>query len=136
MSSKIWGHCGSRPLRPEDHRQFMAHFPRWVDSSQLDSAAALSAYKWWLGTATPEEVEQTLPYLYVIDHRCPPFIKLYGIPVVVPAFDGRELPTRDCTDPQCLRCFTGRSGYMFRWIDRRWLDMYESIRRPGSLSFK
>ena len=30
------------------------------------------------------------------------------------------MPVRQCTQPNCDRCTTGRGGYQFRWVDARW----------------
>ena len=88
----------------------------------------LSAYQGWMSTASRREINETFPYLYMVVHLpddTPP-----------PSFEGRSMPTKLCNTHACFRCTVGRGGYQFRWVDRRWLPIYESLRRPGSRSFQ
>ena len=86
----------------------------------------LSAYLGWASTAPGEELQATFPYLWMVDHLGP------DEPLAPPSLRGTIVPQRPCTDLDCRRCTNRWGGYQFRWIDRRWLDQYEGMRRPGS----
>ena len=102
----------------------MAHYPRW-GGSNVDSSAMLSAYLDWTHRATEQELQATVPHLWLVEHRAP------GLAQPLRA-GGITIPSRPCTTPACNRCTQLWGGYQFRWIDARWLDKYETMRRPGS----
>ena len=104
----------------------MAALPRWIDNDTLDSAAMLSAYLGWAAGATKDEIKDTVPYLWLIEHR--PASE-------APVIGGFQMPMRLCATPACARCASGKGGYQFRWADSRWIASYEEMRRPGSYSF-
>ena len=106
----------------------MAHYPRWVGSN-VDSSAMLSAYLDWTHRATEQELQATVPHLWLVEHRAPGLAQ--PLPLRV---GGITIPSRPCTTPACNRCTQLWGGYQFRWIDARWLDKYETMRRPGSWS--
>ena len=108
----------------------MAHLPRW-GGSDVDSQAMVSAYLHWISKAEASEAEALLPYLWMVNHR-----NEWGPPPSPPRAHGRDIPTRPCSEEGCQRCHRGEGGYQFRWIDSRWLDQYENMWRPGSVSFR
>ena len=87
----------------------------------------LSAYLGWAGLASQEELMEVVPWLWTVEHR-----PVLAPPVVIADI---TVPSRLCTAVGCPRCGMGRGGYRFCWADRRWIDMYEDMRRPGSHSF-
>ena len=104
----------------------MGHLPRWGDSS-VDSQAMLSAYLHWTAHADPAQVDEVLPHLFIVDHRCSLLTEKLN-----PRVHGRAIPSRPCTEDRCRRCTNGFGGYKFRWIDSRWTKQYEAMRRPDS----
>ena len=102
----------------------MAHYPRW-GGSNVDSSAMLSAYFDWTQRATEQELQATVPHLWLVEHRAPGLAQPLRV-------GGITIPSRRCTIPACNRCKQLRGGYQFRWIDARWLDKYEMMRRPES----
>ena len=104
----------------------MAHYPRW-GGSNVDSSAMLSAYLDWTHRATEQELQATVPHLWLVEHRAPGRAQ----PIRV---RGITIPSRLCATLACNRCTQLWGGYKFRWIDARWLDEYETMRRPGSWS--
>ena len=85
----------------------------------------LSAYLDWTHRATEQELQTTVPHLWVVEHRAP------GLAQPLRVGD-MTIPSKPCTTPACNRCTQLWGGYQFRWIDARWLDKYETMRRPGS----
>ena len=77
--------------------------------------------------ATEQELEATVPHLWLVEHRAPGLAQPLRV-------GGITIPSRPCTTPACNRCTQLWGGYQFRWIDARWLDKYETMRRPGSWS--
>ena len=102
----------------------MGHLPRWGDSS-VDSQAMISAYLYWAAHVDATQVNEVLPHLFTVDHRCSYH---RGRPRVLDL----AIPSNPCTADGCRRCANGLGGYKFRWIDLRWVDQYEAMRRPGS----
>ena len=107
----------------------MGHLPRW-GGSDVDPQAMISAYLHWTSTADASEVEALFPHLWMVEHR----MAEWGPPPGPPRVHGMDMPTRPCSEEGCERCNPRRGGYQFRWIDRRWLEQYEHMRRPGSWS--
>ena len=106
----------------------MAHWPRWIDDSFLDSSAMLSAFLGWThAQASKAELADTVPHLFTIEHK--PYL---AHPTLV---NGVAMPQRQCRNPACRRCLIGQGGYQFRWADRRWIPLYQEMRRPGSYYF-
>ena len=105
----------------------MGHLPRW-GSSNVDSQAMLSAYLHWASTDAAE-ADAVIPHLFTVDHR-----HLVPADQLPPRVRGQAIPSRPCTEDGCRRCTNGWGGYQFRWIDPRWLGLYEQARRPGSWS--
>ena len=87
----------------------------------------LSAYLDWTHRATEQELQATVPHLWLVEHRAPGLAQPLRV-------GGITIPSRPCTTPACNRCTQLWGGYQFRWIDARWLDSYEKMRRPGSWS--
>ena len=106
----------------------MAHFPRWVDEPTVDSGAMLCAYLQWSRGATFHELEDTVPFLWTVEHS--PFL---ASPTSI---NGVRIPTKACNTVGCARCANKGGGFQFKWADRRWMPFYERIRREGSFSFK
>ena len=86
----------------------------------------MSAYLGWASAAPEAEFYATFPYLWLVDHQSA------GAPLAPPGVRDMAIPTRPCVDPECQRCANLWGGYQFRWIDTRWLEQSEAIRRPGS----
>ena len=105
----------------------MAHLPRWIDDSSLDSSAMLSAFLGWTRHASEAELADTVPHLFMIEHA-----PCLAEPTSI---NGVAMPRRMCQDPACRRCRSGQGGYQFRWADMRWIPLYQDMRRPGSYSF-
>ena len=106
----------------------MGHLPRW-GGSDVDSQAMLSAYLYWTAHADPAEADALIPHLHTVDHQ-----HLLPGPLLPPRVRGQDIPAFPCTEHNCRRCAERRGGYMFRWIDKRWLASYEQMRRAGSWS--
>ena len=85
----------------------------------------LSAYLDWTHRATEQELQATVPHLWLVEHRAPGLAQPLRV-------GGITIPSRPCTTPACNRCTQLWGGYQFRWIDARWLDKYEMMRRPES----
>ena len=105
----------------------MAHYPRWIGDTTLDSQAMLAAFLEWAGAAPVEEMTIAVRHLWIVEH--------YPRDTAPVTIRGIQMQTRPCQASPCTRCSTGKGGYQFRWADRRWLATYEEMRRPGSLDF-
>ena len=103
----------------------MGHLPRW-GGPDVDSAAMLSAFISWASEAPEAELQATFPHLWMVDHRGP------GEPLAPPGIRGLVVPSRSYLGKNCQRCANPWGGYQFRWIDPRWLERYEAMRRAGS----
>ena len=103
----------------------MGHLPQW-GGPDVDSAAMLSAYLSWASSAPEAELQETFHHLWMVDHRGP------GEPLAPPGTRGSVVPARLCADMNCQRCTNRWGGFQFRWIDPRWLEQYEAMRRAGS----
>ena len=66
--------------------------------------------------------------LYTVEHRraVPAWLLARGVvpqdvPLQVTLMGVKvNFPQRCCSEPHCERCTSGRGGYQFRWVDRRW----------------
>ena len=112
----------------------MADLPRWVDQSDVDSTAMLSAFlKYHHETSEALKEMHGMSYqpiwdgqLWSIMHRDPPLpagVRKGGMPL--------RIPQRPCQKPMCSRCGV-RGGYVFRWYSPYWAKYYNNLRRPGS----
>ena len=98
----------------------MAHYPR-LGGSNVDSSAMLSAYFDWTHRATEQELQATVPHLWLVEHRAPGLAQPLRV-------GGITIPSRPCTTPACNRCTQLWGGYQFRWFGARWLDKYDRVR--------
>ena len=111
----------------------MADFPRWVDRSDVDSSAMLSAFiTYHTEVSAMLQEKNGLSYqpvweghLWSIYHRQPPGYE--GVMAPMPL----RIPQLPCQDPACNRCGV-RGGYQFRWYSPYWAKYYNSMRRPGA----
>ena len=94
----------------------MAHLPRWISVGHVDSAALLSAFLQYRESAQGDEAAD-LALLYAEEHALPPWSQY--VAKVSP------VPTRPCSQANCARCLHRKGGYRFRWMDRRWVHLYE-----------
>ena len=103
----------------------MAALPRW---EMCWSAFNLTSFLTWFGSYATEEEQIDAMQLYTVEHRrvVPSWLLTHGVvPQEVPlqvTLMGATVyfPQRRCSEPECERCTTGRGGYQFRWVDRRW----------------
>ena len=61
--------------------------------------------------------------LYQIEHRICETIVVNGMLVRPQRMPGL-VPSIPCTDPDCVRCRTGRGGYQFRWCSWKLMQRY------------
>ena len=112
----------------------MADFPRWVDRSDVDSSAMLSAFiTYHTEVSAMLEQKNGLSYqpvweghLWSIIHRPAPALEGVSTPLLP-----LRIPQLPCRDPACQRCGV-RGGYQFRWFSPYWAHYYNSMRKPGS----
>ena len=104
----------------------MAHFPRWIEHSTVDSAAMCIGYVEWVRKEHKKGRDPVL--LPEIRHY--PYDLLIG--VEVKSASGIDLPWLPCATVNCERCQMGRSGYKFRWYSKMWEKAYMKLRREGS----
>ena len=97
----------------------MAHYPRWVKSSRVDSSAMFGAYLDFLGKCVNAVERENLAHLYIINHK--PYF-----------FTAGGNPQRTCTTAGCQRCDRSQGGYMFRWYDVRWESAYCREAKDGA----
>ena len=103
----------------------MAALPRW---DMCWSAFNLTSFLTWFGSYATEEEQIDAMQLYTVEHRraVPAWLSAYGVvpqdvPLQVTHMGVKvNFPRRCCMEPNCERCSTGRGGYQFRWVDRRW----------------
>ena len=104
----------------------MAHFPRWIEHSSVDSAAMCVAYIRWIRKQHKKGEDPVL--LPEIRH----FPYDMGLGVELPCFSGTDLPWTPCATANCERCKVGKGGYKFRWYSKMWEKDYMKLRREGS----
>ena len=109
----------------------MAHFPRWIDDSTVDSAAMLGAFLHYKGSTSGEERE-ALNQLWTVEHQSCPVIHIGGQAVMPREVNPPDLLQRQCTRANCVRCESKRGGYEFRWYDARWYPCYLGTMREGA----
>ena len=103
----------------------MAHMPRW---DICWSSYNLTSFLTWFRSYATEEEQLGALHLYTVEHRrtVPKWLAARGVvPQDVPlqvTYKGAKVdfPQRKCSEPGCERCASGRGGYQFRWVDRRW----------------
>ena len=102
----------------------MAHLPRWIDDSRVDSQAMLLAVLWFQNQHPDQYKFERLDELFMIDHKS----------YVIDLKNGRSYkrPWRACMEHGCERCAKGEGGYQFRWYDARWYGRYVELARKGS----
>ena len=112
----------------------MADLPRWVDRSDVDSMAMLSAFLAYDAEMSAMlEEKNGLSYqpvweghLWSFTHRGPPGMAgqhVGPMPLRIP-----EVPCRALA----CRCCGVHGGYVFRWHSPCWAKAYNKVRRPGS----
>ena len=102
----------------------MAHLPRWIDDSSVDSSAMLSALLWFQYQYPEQYKFDRLDELFMIEH------KFY----LAELNNGRSMkrPWKACMKHGCKRCAKGEGGYQFRWYDARWYAKYVELAKEGS----
>ncbi len=104
----------------------MAHFPRWVQSERVDSAAMLSAFLEYRRRQPEIMGQHPLDQLWIVNHYHPGMSNE----------DNGEGPvwlSKRCTSAlPCKRCTLGHGGYMFRWFDARWEHTYRRLMCHGA----
>ena len=102
----------------------MAHLPRWIDDSRVDSQAMLSAVLWFQNQHPDQYKFKRLDELFMIDHKS----------YVIDLNNGRSYkrPWKACMEHGYKRCAKGEGGYQFRWYDARWYARYVELARKGS----
>ena len=103
----------------------MAAMPRW---EKCWSSYNLTSFLTWFGSYATEEEKLDAMELYTVEHRraVPAWLLARGVvpqdvPLQVTHMGVKvNFPRRCCMEPNCERCSTGRGGYQFRWVDRRW----------------
>ena len=106
-------------------RAIMAALPRW---EKCWSPYNLTSFLTWMGHYASEAEKEEAMQLFTVEHRrdTPAWLVARGItPEEVPlqvTVGGVKVdfPQRQCEEPGCERCATGRGGYQFRWVDSRW----------------
>ncbi len=109
----------------------MAHFPRWIDDSTVDSAAMHSAFLHYKGSTSGEERE-ALNQLWTVEHQRSAVIHIGCLAVMPTEVNPPDLLQRPCTEANCLRCESNRGGFQFRWYDARWYPGYLGAKRDGA----
>ena len=112
----------------------MADLPRWVDRSDVDSTAMLSAFMaYHHETSAMLKERYGMSYqpiweghLWSIMHKGPP-----GLPSTRSVTMPMRIPQKPCREQSCPRCGV-RGGYVFRWYSPYWAKAYNRMRRPGS----
>ena len=103
----------------------MAAMPRW---EKCWSSYNLTSFLTWFGSYATEEEQLDAMQLYTVEHRrtVPAWLSARGVvpqdlPLQVTLMGVKvNFPQRCCSEPHCERCTSGRGGYQFRWVDRRW----------------
>ena len=104
----------------------MAHLPRWIEDTTVDSSAMCIGYMHWVRKERKKGRDPILlpeirhyPYIFVIEG------------VTVNASDV-DLPWSKCTTVNCERCRLGKNGYKFRWYSKKWEKTYMQHKREGT----
>ena len=125
----------------------MADYPRW---DICWSTSNWSSFCTWMEHYASEEDKQNCIQLHIVNHKqkTNPDLDAMGLkPEKIPqtfVVNGERVtfPERLCQTPNCKRCLTGRGGWQFRWIDRRWtpeeslnlslnpLEHHEAVSQP------
>jgi len=100
----------------------MAHWPRWLDDTTVDSSAMAIAYSAWYKRQEPQP--SLLPMFI---HQAGPEREYMLASVQDPGTYEVQ-----CRVPACWRCRTGKGGFAFRWYSRDWYDEYVRWARPGA----
>ena len=104
----------------------MAHFPRWIDDSSVDSQAMFSAVLWFQYSYPDQYELHGLQELFMVEHK--PYMDMVELNGERPL----KHPWKACTQLHCKRCRDGQGGYQFRWYDTRWYAKYVELARKGS----
>ena len=111
----------------------MGDLPRWVNRSDVDSSAMLSAFlQYHTGSCQPLDDEHLsfqpswYGHLCVVIHRDADWVLAQTKVPMPPVI--REVP---CRQPDCHRCGV-RGGYVFRWYSPYWAQAYNELRREGA----
>ena len=102
----------------------MAHLPRRIEDSRVDSQAMLSALLWFQHQNPQQYEAESLDKLFMIEHE-----------FYLSELNNARLykrPWKPCMVSGCERCTKGEGGYQFRWYDARWSARYLELARTGS----
>ena len=94
----------------------MAHFPRWIESFNVDSPAMLVAFESYCRSQEDLETVAFEDHLLQVLHSPEEWTK----------------HCNRCSQNGCQRCVTQRGGYTFRWCSLLWEEEYMKGRRKGS----
>ena len=103
----------------------MADLPRW---KKCWSSYNLTSFLTWFRSYATLKEQQEAMHLYTVEHRriVPAWLSARGVvpedvPLQVTLMGVKvDIPHRKCSEQNCERCISGRGGYQFRWVDRRW----------------